>query len=60
MIDFNKELTEYIIGYNRTFNEIIPFTKLSVDITNEQLIDAVKQSINCKQNLLPDIFGYDV
>lgn len=58
MIEFNDELKEYMLLFKKTFNDVVPLRQISTAVTNEQLIDAIKQSIEQNKNLLPQIFGF--
>lgn len=58
MLMFNDELKNYLMKFKETFGDIVPLRQISPTVTNEQLIDAIKQSVEQKNNLLPQIFGY--
>ena len=58
MIEFNDELKEYMLLFKQTFNDIVPLRQISTAVTNEQLIEAIKQSVEQNENLLPQIFGF--
>ena len=58
MIIFTDELKEYMQLYKNHFNDIVPLRQISNAVTNEQLIVAIKKSIEENKNLLPEIFGY--
>ena len=58
MIKFTDELKEYMMKYKEHFDDIVPLRQISNAVTNEQLISAIKKSIEEDTNLLPEIFGY--
>ena len=58
MIKFTDELKEYMVKYKEQFDDIVPLRQISNAVTNEQLISAIKKSIEEDKNLLPEIFGY--
>jgi len=55
---FNEELKTWFRIFNEKFEDIVPLRQISSSVTNEQLIDAIKKSVECNKNLLPKIFGY--
>lgn len=59
MIEFNDEMKKYMLLFKETFNDIVPLRQISTAVTNEQLIDAIKRSIEQNKNLLPQIFGFN-
>ena len=58
MLDFNDELKEYMLLFKEKFNDIVPLRQISNGVTNEQLIEAIKKSLDANENLLPKVFGY--
>ena len=58
MIIFDSEMKEYLDLFEKTFNDVVPLRQISFAATNEQLINAIKQSVEQNENLLPQIFGY--
>lgn len=58
MIEFNDEIEEWMFLFKKTFDDIVPLRQISGAVTNEQLICAIKKSIESRKNLLPSIFGY--
>ena len=58
MIAFDKEMRKWFRLFHDQFHDIVPLRQISGHVTNEQLIDAIKRSIEAKKNLLPEIFGY--
>lgn len=58
MIEFNDEMKEYMLLFKKRFNDVVPLRQISTAVTNEQLIDAIKKSLEENENLLPKIFGY--
>ena len=58
MITFDEEMETWMELFCDRFDDIVPLMQISTSVTNEQLIDAIRQSIEAKENLLPVIFGY--
>ena len=58
MIEMNEELIKWFGLFKKQFDDIVPMRQISGGVTNEQLIDAIRKSIESNANLLPDIFGY--
>ena len=58
MINFDDEMKDYMLLFKKRFNDIVPLRQISTAVTNEQLIDAIKKSLELNKNLLPEIFGY--
>lgn len=58
MINFDDEIREHMLLFKKQFNDIVPLRQISTAVTNEQLIDAIKKSLEVNENLLPEIFGY--
>ena len=57
-MDITKELREHMRSFQKAFGDIVPLRQLPKTVTNEQLIEAIKTSLEQKQNLLPEIFHY--
>ena len=58
MITFDEEMKKWFRLFFEAFHDVVPLRQISGRVTNEQLIDAIKQSIEARENLLPTIFGY--
>jgi hypothetical protein len=58
MITFDDEMKKWFRLFSEQFHDVVPLAQISGLVTNEQLIDAIKQSIEAKEDLLPVIFGY--
>ena len=58
MITFDDDLKKWFKLFHEQFNDGVPLRVIPEDVDNEQLIDAIKRSIEAKKNLLPVIFGY--
>lgn len=58
MIEFNDDMKEYMFRFKKQFNDVVPLRQISTAVTNEQLIAAIKKSLEENENLLPKIFGY--
>lgn len=58
MITFDEEMKKWFKLFYEQFHDIVPLRQISGQVTNEQLIDAIKRSIEAKEDLLPVLFGY--
>ena len=59
MIDFkDEELKKWSKLFREQFDDGIPLREIPRRVTNEELVDAIKKSLEAKKNLLPEIFGY--
>ena len=58
MIIFDEEMKKWSKLFRAQFNDVIPLRQIPGGVENQQLIDAIKRSLEAKENLLPVIFGY--
>lgn len=56
MIIVNYELIIAMRRFRNFFRESVPLKEISDNITNEELINAINESIDAKENLIPKIF----
>ena len=54
----SKELIDNMKEFKKKFNDVVPLTQIPSSVTEEELICAIRRSIEEGKNLLPDIFGY--
>ena len=53
-----NELIKYLKEFKDTFGDIVPLRELPSSVSEAELIDVIKKSIEEKTNYLPEIFGY--
>ena len=58
MIDMNNELSTAMRRFKIVFGDIVPLQELPKDISNEDLIAAINDSIEQNRDLLPKRFGF--
>lgn len=58
MIIVNYELIIAMRRFRNFFRESVSLREIPNNITNEELINAINDSINAKENLIPKIFGF--
>ena len=58
MIEMNNELISAMRKFKEVFGDIVPLRELPQSTTNEEVINAINESIEKKVNKLPDLFGY--
>lgn len=58
MIELTKELMESMDQFKMTFGDIVPLREIPQTATAEQVISAIRKSIEEKQDLLSQIFGF--
>lgn len=59
MIEMTSELLSYLRAFQKEFGDIVPLRELPASVTAEEIIEAVKISIEKKENLLPRIFEFE-
>lgn len=59
MIEMTSELLSYLRAFQKEFGDIVPLRELPASVTAEEIIEAVKTSIEKKENLLPRIFEFE-
>ena len=58
MIEMNKDLVAAMKKFKETLGATVPLRELPSSVTNDELLDAIKASIDSNVNLLPEKFGY--
>ncbi len=58
MVDMTNELLTYLRAFQKQFGDIVPLRELPQSVTEEELIEAIKLSIQNNENILPEKFGY--
>lgn len=58
MIEFNEALMESMKRFEGVFHDVVPLRMISGRVSNEELIEAIEQSLAQGKNLLPERFGY--
>lgn len=58
MIEMNNELITAMRRFKEVFGDIVPLRELPQDISNEDLIAAINDSIEQNCDLLPERFGF--
>lgn len=59
MVEMTNELISYLRVFKKEFGDIVPLRELPSSVTTEELIEAVKISIEKKENILQTKFGFD-
>lgn len=59
MIEMTDELVLYMREFKTTFGDIVPLRELPQMASTEDVIEAIKKSLEAGQNLLPTLFGYE-
>ena len=58
MFDMTNELLTNLRDFQKQFGDIVPLRELPQSVTTEELIEAIKLSIEKNENILPQKFGY--
>lgn len=58
-MEITKELRRYMSGFYKEFGDVVPLRELPASATTEEVINAIKLSLEAHENLLPKIFGYE-
>lgn len=58
MIQMTAELIEHMRRFHDVFNDVVPLHEIPSSVSNDELIKAIKESINKGDNILPIVFGY--
>ena len=59
MVEMTNELLTYLRTFQKEFGDIVPLRELPASVTTDELIEAIKSSIERKENILPKIFGFE-
>ena len=57
MVTLTNEVLGYMKQFKFMFGEIVPLREIPQTVTTEDLINAIKKSIDAKENLLLEIFN---
>ena len=58
MVDMTNDLLINLRAFQNQFGDIVPLRELPQSVTTEELIEAIKLSIQKNENILPQKFGY--
>jgi hypothetical protein len=58
MIEMNNELITAMRRFQEMFGDIVPLLELPQDVSNENLIAAINDSIEQNCDLMPERFGF--
>lgn len=58
MVDITKEMLSCLKAFQNQFGDVVPLRELPQSVNTEDLIAAIKLSIQNNENLLPKMFGY--
>lgn len=58
MVEMTNELLTHLRAFQKKFGDIVPLRELPQSMTTDELIDAIKLSIQSNKNLLPQKLGY--
>lgn len=59
MIEVNNKLITAMQRFKEVFGEIVPLRELPQNVSNEDLIAAINDSIEKNCDLLPERFGFE-
>ena len=59
MIEMNNELITAMRRFQEVFGDIVPLRELPQNVSNEDLIAAINDSIEQNRDLLPERFGFE-
>ena len=59
MVGMTNELLTYLRAFQKEFGDIVPLRELPAFVTTEELIEAIKISIEKKENILPSKFRFE-
>ena len=57
-MEMTQELIKYLKEFKDTFGDVVPLRELPSSVSEVELIEAIKKSIEEKNNYLPEVFGY--
>ena len=58
MVEMNEEIITAMRKFKAVFGDIVPLREIPQDISNEDLISAINDSIKQNCNLLPERLGF--
>ena len=59
MVEMTNELILYLRAFQDEFGNIVPLRELPATVTTEEVIEAIKDSLERKENMLTKRFGFD-
>ena len=59
MFDMTDELISYLRAFQDEFGDIVPLRELPATVTTEEIIEAIKESLEKKENTLAKKFDFD-
>lgn len=59
MFELTDDLLTYLRAFQKEFGDVVPLRELPASVTTDELIEAIKISIEKKENILPIKFGFD-
>lgn len=59
MVEMTNELISYLRAFQDEFGDIVPLRELPATVTTEEIIEAIKDSLEKKENTLAKRFGFD-
>jgi len=59
MIKMNNELISAMRKFNEVFGDIVPLREFPQSTTNEEVINAINESVESRVNKLPNLFDYN-
>lgn len=58
MVEMTVELITLLREFQKEFGDIVPLRELPASVTTEELVDAIKSSIENRDNIVAKKFGY--
>lgn len=58
VIEINNELVSAMRKFEEVFGDVVPLRELPQNISNEEIISVINESIEKKVNKLPTLFDY--
>lgn len=58
MVEMTGELITLLREFQKEFGDIVPLRELPASVTTEELVDAIKSSIENRDNIVAKKFGY--
>lgn len=58
MVEMTGELITLLREFQKEFGDIVPLRELPASVTTKELVDAIKSSIENKDNIVAKKFGY--
>lgn len=58
MVEMTGELITLLREFQKEFGDIVPLRELPASVTTEELVDAIKSSVENRDNIVAKKFGY--